>query len=372
MQFDPSTVDLSVFGDNPDAALAASAKSQIEDQDWAGPDVVNDLALWNAHIQSCGDSTYLTWCWKSTQAHQRPLVQDISYSAIRQAASVWLTMLKKGSPGWWTGLRLCAMRPIEDWAFAVASARSGDLSLFDLWCKKTYSETSLDSSGFQIFWELALLGSRESLQVDSAQSILWPYLLDTLKHREHHPAGLVQHILPQMGKYGPPCLPRSVSDWLKTPSLITGFIHEKHEPAFRWKHLWHAWLPDSWRQEISVHLVEIMERARAEGIAVTLPDEIRTIWIAGSSFDDRIRARLARAMLISPRIAQPNTWSGHRTEHWLDDVEHFYPEARILREPSMAFNGISPEVARGWLTLQAFPSDDINLPLLQLENATDL
>jgi hypothetical protein len=368
MHFDPATVDLSVFGNNPDATLAAAAAKQITDKDWAEPEVVNDIALWTAHIQSCGDPTYLTWCWKSTQAHQKPLLQAPNYAGIRQAASLWLTILKRGNGSWWEELRQHATLPIESWAFSVALARDGDLDEFATWCKNTYSATSMAGRGFQIFWELALLGSRESLHVEDTQSILWPYFLDTLLHVEHHPAGLPQHLLPQMGKYGPIVLPVEISTWLRAPSPSTAAVHEKHEPASRWKHLWDAWLPSAWRQEIAVGLVEIMETARASGAAVTLSDEIRTIWMTGPTFDREYTARLARAMLIAPRSGQHNTWSDQRTEHWIDDIEHFYPDASILRDQYMTFDGISVEIARDWLTQQAYPLEAAKLPVLQLDD----
>lgn len=367
MHFDPATVDLSVFGNNPDATLAAAAAKQLTDQDWAEAAVVNDIALWTAHIQSCGDPTYLTWCWRSTQAHQKPLFQAANYAGIRHAAALWLTILKRGEGSWWEALRPSAVLPVETWAFSIARARTGDLQEFATWCKNTYSATSIEGRGFQIFWELALLGARESLNADAAQSILWPYFLDTLQHVEHHPAGLPQHLLPQMGKYGPVPPPIEIISWLRAPSPVTALPHEKHEPAGRWAHLWDVWLPNAWRQEIAVILVELMESARAGGHPVTLSDEIRTIWMAGPTFEHPHTARLARAMLIAPRVGQPNAWSGQRTDHWLDDVEHFYPEASALREQYMTFDGLSVEIARDWLTQQAYPLDGAKLPALQLD-----
>lgn len=350
--------------------LAALVQHALANQVYPGislasPELVNDHEAWIAQVQDNDDPDYLSWCWYSTRENQRALPETFSYNDIKHRALVWLAIIKSGREGWWADLSQSNRNSFEAWALAVADARFGRVAALVEWIELEYAMAKPASMELQVFWELALLALRELLHLDSVKAALWPHFLDTLSHLTHFPENLPLRIIPDMAKDYTEEPPAEFWQWFDHPLFPQARPYEKHIKPGGWSILWHAWLPPQWRHAIAIKIVETVEEAMADGIALKLPDDLRTIWQVGPSFAFPYNILLARAMLTSPRQDSPNPWSHNITEHWLDDIEHFYPDAHFLRTFNSNLDGLTVEDARAWLTQRAYPATSgIELPLV--------
>lgn len=331
------------------ASIAGLTDDSASRRPYAPSSVVNDSEEWATHVQSNSDPTYLSWCWHSTRLSQRPLIDTASCGDIKKSASVWVALVKSGPDGWWKDCIDAPHSKVEQWVMQLDDARLGDTRGLIEWFSREYACTTPCSKELQIFWELSLISLRETFHDTCLQSALWPYFLATLEHNAHFPENLPLRIIPDMVKDRSDPIPSQFWKWFDLPLFPQAHTHEKHIKPGAWSVLWHAWLPISWRCELAVRLAETIENAITQGHVFRIPDDLRALWQAGPAFSAPYNIMLASAMLINPRIAEQNPWSMCRTSHWLDDVEHFYPDSHHLRSFYAQLDGLSVEDARAWL-----------------------
>lgn len=335
----------------------------VKSASWASASTVNASDSWISTVQTNNDANFLEWCWYSTRYGQTSLHDAISYNEIKMRACVWATIIKSGPDFWWASLEDTDEHYIETWAIALGNAHFGRFAPLLDWLKDEYQRASPCSKELQIYWELALLSLRELDHMNELHEALWPMFLNTLTHSSHIPENLPFRIIPDMVRGCEDTVPQEFWSWFDHPLFVQALPHEKHVKPGTWSILWHAWIPQSWRYEIAVRLVETIETALANGHTVRIPDDLRTIWLAGASFPAPYNILLARAMLINPRTDTENPWSLQTTEHWLSDMEHFYPETHLLKAFHAQLDGLSVEDARSWLTQRAFPAQsEVKLP----------
>lgn len=344
------------------ASITGLADANSTLRPYASSAIVNDSETWATHVQSNCDPTYLSWCWHSTRISQKPLSETASCGDIKKSAIVWVALIKSGPDGWWKDCIDLPASKVEQWAMTLGDARLGNTTGLINWFASEYACVPPCSKELQIFWELALISLRETSHDTSLQSALWPCFLSTLEHTSHFPENLPLRIIPDMVKDRGDAIPCQFWKWFDLPLFPQADPHEKHIKPGAWSVLWHAWLPMAWRCELAVRLAETIENAIAAGHVFRIPDDLRALWQAGPGFIPPYNIKLAATMLTNPRVGEQNPWSMSRTNHWLDDIEHFYPDAHLLRSFYAQLDGLSVEDARAWLVQRAQP-DTINVEL---------